>query len=164
VEAERVVVVGHAEREIEVAELEALVGVADRAQAAVADLRKGVKLDDAFMQKYGLRDSGRLMQGGRPDLGDIFDFAAEAKLSPKIYAATKKLEAGQVSDPIDDSDGLHIVVMNARKQSKALDYDAVRSRVWTERHVSGGHSTKDCEYGRSAEDAYWYRREGPPAK
>lgn len=102
------------------------------AQYVVADLRKGVKLDEAFMQKYGLRDSGKLMQGGKPDLGDIFDFAAEANLTPKTYAATQKLQSGQISDPIVDNDGIHIVVMNARKAPVALNYDQVRSRVWTD--------------------------------
>jgi parvulin-like peptidyl-prolyl isomerase len=101
------------------------------AQDAVAELRAGAKVD-AVVAKFGLHDSGKLMQGGKPDLGDIFDFAAEANLGPKLYAASKKLQAGQVSDPINDTDGVHIIFMTVRKPPVALDFEQVRSRVWTD--------------------------------
>lgn len=103
-----------------------------RAQAAVAALRRGAALDDAFLSAQGLQDSGRLAQGGKTDLGDIFDFAAQARLGAKLYAAAQKLKAGEVSDPIDDAGETHIVVMNLRKPPQAMDYAAVRPRVWTD--------------------------------
>jgi len=104
----------------------------ERAVRVVGELRRGAKLDDAFMAKNGLRDSGALMLSGKPDLGDIFDFAAQAKLTPKVYAVVKQLPATQVSDPIPDADGIHIVIMNERKTSQALDFAAVRERVWND--------------------------------
>lgn len=103
-----------------------------RAQAAVAALRQGATLDDAFLSAHGLQDSGRLAQGGKTDLDDIFDFAAEAKLGAKLYAAAQKLKAGEVSDLIDDADETHIVVMNLRKSPQPTDYAAVRPRVWAD--------------------------------
>jgi hypothetical protein len=102
----------------------------ERAARVVGELRRGAQLTDAFMEKNALRDSGALLVSGKPDLGDIFDFAAQEKLRPKVYAAVRKLDAGQVSDPVTDSDGIHVVVMTQRKAPRALDFNAVRERVW----------------------------------
>lgn len=103
-----------------------------RAQAAVAALRAGKNID-SVMQQYKMRDSLHLQQGGKADLGDIFEFAAEANLPPAVFATAKKLEAGQVSEPIVvDTEGTHVVVMIKRRQSEPLDFAAVRSRVWTD--------------------------------
>lgn len=103
-----------------------------RAQAALAALRAGNNID-SVMQQYQLRDSLHLQQGGKADLGDIFEFAAEANLPRAVFAATQKLEAGKVSDPIVvDGEGTHIVVMLKRRNSEPLDFAAVRSRVWTD--------------------------------
>jgi parvulin-like peptidyl-prolyl isomerase len=103
-------------------------------------------VDDAFLQKNALRDSGALMQSGQPDLGDIFDFAAQANLKPKVYEATKPLQSGQVSDPVNDSDGIHIVVMNERKVPQTPDYEAVRPRVWTDMKKQAQEKIKNATY------------------
>ncbi len=103
-----------------------------RASSIVTELRGGTRLDEAYMKSRGLLDSGALFQSGKPDLDDIFDFAAQAKLNPKVYAGIKDLPAGQVSDPINAIDGIHIVIMNERRISRALDYAAVRPRIWTD--------------------------------
>jgi len=102
-----------------------------RTNDAVAALRNGMSPDDAI-NKFKLRDSLRLQQGGKPDLGDLFDFAVQANLPPKTYAATTKLKAGEVSDAIADSDGTHIVVVLSRRESHPRDFDAVRSNVWSD--------------------------------
>ena len=117
-----------------------------RAQTVVAELRHGARLDDAFLEKHALRDSGKLMQSGKPDVGDIFDFAAEANLSPKVYATAQKLRAGEVSDPLADSDGVHILVMNARNAPRPLDYEAVRPRVWTDIKTDAQEKIKNATY------------------
>ena len=117
-----------------------------RAQTVVAELRHGARLDDAFLEKHALRDSGKLMQSGKPDMGDIFDFAAEANLSPKVYATAQKLRAGEVSDPLADSDGVHILVMNARNAPRPLDYEAVRPRVWTDIKTDAQEQIKNATY------------------
>lgn len=102
-----------------------------RAADAVDALRKGMS-PDAAITKFQLRDSGHLQQGGKPDLGDIFDFAAEANLPAKVYKAARQLKAGEVSDPIGESEGTHIVVMLARKEAHPRDFETVRSNVWTD--------------------------------
>ena len=119
---------------------------AQRTAAVIADLRHGMTLDDAFMERYGLLDSGRLMQSGKPDLGDIFDFAAEAKLSPKVYAVVKQLKAGEISEPVEDTDGIHIVIMTAHKAPEAQDFAAVRPQVWTDIKKEAEDRIKDATY------------------
>jgi PPIC-type PPIASE domain len=118
-----------------------------RAVRVVAELRAGAKLDDAFMQSNGVRDSGALFQSGKPDLDDIFDFAAQAKLTPNVYAVAKKLSAGQVSDPINDTDGIHIVVITARSTPKAPDFAAVRERVWADLKTEAQDNIRNATYG-----------------
>lgn len=103
-----------------------------RCAAAVAALRRGVAID-TVMHDYQLRDSLRLQQGGKADLDDVFEFAAEANLDPAVFKVAKALEEGSVSDPIANlSDGTHIVVMHERRLAKAQAFEAVRSRVWTD--------------------------------
>jgi PPIC-type PPIASE domain len=119
---------------------------ARRAATVVAELRRGAHPDQHYMDSRGLLDSGALLQSGKPDLDDIFDFAAEAKLNPKVYAAIKNLPAGQVSDPIDAADGIHIVIINARKVSEPLDYGAVRSRVWTDLKKEAQDKIRNATY------------------
>jgi hypothetical protein len=119
---------------------------ARRATSIVAELRHGAPLDEAYMNWRGLLDSGALLQGGKPDLDDIFDFAAQAKLNSKVYASIKDLPAGRVSDPINDIDGIHVVVMNERKISRAQDYAAVRSRVWTDIKKEAQDKIRDATY------------------
>ncbi len=103
-----------------------------RTQAAIAALRAG-KPVDSVMQQYKLRDSLHLQQGGKADLGDIFEFAAEANLPAAVFAAAKQLQAGAVSEPIAiASEGTHIVVMTKRRNSEPLGFEEVRSRVWTD--------------------------------
>jgi hypothetical protein len=111
-----------------------------RAQDAVAALRAG-KAIDSVMQQFKLRDSLHLQQAGKADLGDIFEFAAEANLPHAVYLATKKLQAGMVSDPVNViGDGTHVVVMIKRHQSESLNFEAVRSRVWTD--IKNGEQEK----------------------
>lgn len=103
-----------------------------RAQDVVAALRAGKSID-SVIQQYQLRDSLHLQQGGKADVGDIFEFAAEANLPRAVFLASKKLQAGMVSDPVPvDGEGTHVVVMLKRRQSEPLDFEAVRSRVWTD--------------------------------
>jgi parvulin-like peptidyl-prolyl isomerase len=86
------------------------------------------------------------MQSGKPDLGDIFDFAAQAKLTPKVFAVVNQLPAGQVSDPIDDTDGIHIEVVTERKAPKAQDFEAVRMRVWSDIKTEAQDRIRNATY------------------
>jgi hypothetical protein len=119
----------------------------ERAVRLVTELRQGARLDDAFMEKNALRDSGALLVSGKTDLGDIFDFAAQEKLQPQVYAAARRLPAGQVSDPVTAGDGLHIVVMNARKVPEALSFSAARERVWNDMKTEAQERIRNATYG-----------------
>ena len=71
------------------------------ALAAVAALRLGQTLD-AVIKKFGLVDSGRFMDAGHADTGDLFQFALRAKLDDALYEATLPLHDGEVSDPVEE--------------------------------------------------------------
>jgi parvulin-like peptidyl-prolyl isomerase len=102
-----------------------------RAAQAVAALRAGAPLDQV-MKKYGLVDSGRLMDAGHVDTGDIFEFAAKAKLGDAVYAATAPLKTGEISAPIPQPDGPHVLVMLERHAPQPQSFAQVRDTVWTD--------------------------------
>jgi parvulin-like peptidyl-prolyl cis-trans isomerase-like protein len=101
------------------------------AQQAMAALRAGMPVDHA-VQRYRLEDSGALMAAGHVDTDEIFEFAAKAKLAREIYAAAAVLQRGQVSEPIRQSDGVHVVVMLEHRMPVQEDYGAAADRVWTD--------------------------------
>jgi hypothetical protein len=101
------------------------------AQQAVSALRAGMPLEQ-IMPRYRLEDSGVLMDAGHVDTGEIFEFAAEAKLGTEVYAAAAVLRGGQVSDPIRQSDGAHVVVMLEHRMPVREDYATAADKVWTD--------------------------------
>jgi len=101
------------------------------AQQAVAALRAGMPLDQV-MQHYRLEDSGALLDAGHVDTGEIFEFAAKAKLGLDIYAAAATLHGGQISDPIRQSDGAHLVVILEHRMPVQQDYATAADKVWTD--------------------------------
>jgi parvulin-like peptidyl-prolyl isomerase len=100
------------------------------AQQAVTALRAGMPLEQA-VQRYRLEDSGALMAAGHVDTGEIFEFAARAKLAREIYAALATLQGGQVSETIRQSDGVHVVVMLEHRMPVREDYATAADQVWT---------------------------------
>ena len=100
------------------------------AQAAAA-LRRGMRIE-AAMSAYGLADSGHFVTGGHVDTGNIFQFAVRAKLDDALYHATIALGDGDVSDPIEDADGLHIIVMIRHSLPVPQGFEDAASRVWTD--------------------------------
>jgi hypothetical protein len=101
------------------------------AQTAVAALRAGKPID-AVMQQYHLVDSGRLMDAGRVDTGDILEFAAKAKLGVEMYGAASRLQSGEISDAIRQSDDAHIIVMLQHHVPVQQEYSAAADQVWTD--------------------------------
>jgi parvulin-like peptidyl-prolyl isomerase len=101
------------------------------AQRAVTALRAGMPVEQA-VQRYQLEDSGALMAAGHVDTDEIFEFAARAKLAREIYAASATLHDGQVSDPIRQSDGVHVVVMLQHRMPVREDYATAADQVWTD--------------------------------
>ncbi len=70
--------------------------------AAVIALRQGAGLDKVMAQ-FNLSDSRRLMDSGHVDTGNVFDFAARARLDPAVFVAASALDTGQVSEPVPPS-------------------------------------------------------------
>ena len=101
------------------------------AQQAVTALRAGLPVEQA-VRHYRLEDSGALMAAGHVDTDEVFEFAAKAKLAREIYAAAATLRSGQVSEPIRQSDGVHVVVMLEHRIPVQEDYATAADRVWTD--------------------------------
>jgi hypothetical protein len=99
--------------------------------AAVAALRRGQSLD-AVIKKFELVDSGRFMDAGQADTGDIFQFALRAKLDDTLYQATLPLHDGEVSDPVPDSDGVHLIVMIKHRFPVQQTFEEASNQVWTD--------------------------------
>jgi parvulin-like peptidyl-prolyl isomerase len=101
------------------------------ALAAVAALRSGQKLD-AVIKKFNLVDSGRFMDAGHSDTGDIYQFAVRAKVDDALYNAILPLKDGEVSDPVSESDGVHLVAMIQHRFPVPQGFDEASDNVWTD--------------------------------
>jgi hypothetical protein len=123
------------------------------AQRAVTALRGAARLDQV-MERYRMEDSRALLDAGHVDTGQIFEFAAKAKVSADVYAAAATLQAGQVSDPIPQSDGVHVVVMLEHHLPVQEDYAAAADRVWADFKKDALARGRDAEvrYLRSRAD------------
>jgi parvulin-like peptidyl-prolyl isomerase len=123
------------------------------AQQAVAALRASVPLDKV-MQRYHLEDSRALLDAGQVDTGEVFEFAAKAKLGAEVYAAAATLQGGQVSDPIPQSDGVHVVVMLEHRMPVQEDYAVAADKVWNDFKNDAQTQVRDAEvrYLRSRAD------------
>ena len=97
--------------------------MADAAQA-VYELRSGAGID-FVKQHFAFADTGRVAS-------EEPDFAARLHLGPKLYAAADKLSDGEVSEPVQDADGSHVLVMQHRQPPVFTDYDGVRNNVYTD--------------------------------
>jgi parvulin-like peptidyl-prolyl isomerase len=102
-----------------------------KAVAAVAALRQGQPLD-AVIKKFDLTDSGRFMDAGHADTGDIFQFALRAKLDDTLYQATLPLHDGEVSDPVPEGDGVHLIVMIKHRFPVQQTFEEASNQVWTD--------------------------------
>ena len=102
-----------------------------KAVAAVAALRQGQPLD-AVIKKFDLTDSGRFMDAGHADTGDIFQFALRAKLDDTLYQATLPLHDGEVSDPVPESDGAHLIFVIKHRFPVQQTFEEASNQVWTD--------------------------------
>jgi hypothetical protein len=103
----------------------------DSAASAAEELRHGRPLE-AVIRQYGLKDSGRLMDAGHVDTGDIFQFAVRAKLDDALYQAAVPLKSGEVSDPVTRSDGVHLIVMIQHRLPVPQTFEQASDRVWSD--------------------------------
>ena len=96
---------------------------ADAAQA-VFQLRSGASLD-YVMQHFSFSQ-------GRVKGGEEFDFAAKIHLGNKLFAVASTLSDGEVSEPVTDTDGVHVMVMLRRQAPYYTDFDSVRNNVYAD--------------------------------
>jgi parvulin-like peptidyl-prolyl isomerase len=101
------------------------------ALAAGAALRRGQSLE-AVIKRFDLADSGRFMDAGHADTGDIFQFALRAKLDDTLYQATLPLHDGEVSDPVAEGDGVHLIVMVKHRFPVKQTFEEASNQVWTD--------------------------------
>ena len=69
---------------------------------------------------------------GRVDTGDIFQFAVRAKLDDALYEAASSLKGGEISSPVTQSDGVHLIVMIKHRFPVPQSFDEASNRVWTD--------------------------------
>lgn len=96
---------------------------ADAAQA-VYQLRSGASLD-YVTQHFGF-------SAGHTDGSEQFDFAANLRLGPKLFAVASELSDGDISDPVTDTDGVHVMIMRHRQAPFDAGFDKVRNNVYSD--------------------------------
>jgi foldase protein PrsA len=101
------------------------------ARAAAAGVRAGRPLD-AIIKQYSLVDSGRFMDAGHIDTGDIFQFAVRAKVDDALYDAALPLKDGEISDPVDERDGVHLIAMIKHRFPVPQSFEQASNRVWSD--------------------------------
>lgn len=60
------------------------------------------------------------------------DFAARLHLGTQLYQAATTLSTGEISDPIVQSDGVHVLVMQQRQPPQVEDYPSARAQVYND--------------------------------
>jgi parvulin-like peptidyl-prolyl isomerase len=101
------------------------------ANQAVVAARSGQSLG-WVIERFNLADSGRLMDAGHVDTGDIFQFAVRAKLDDALYNAAIALKDGEVSEPIDEPDGVHLIAMVKHRFPVPQSFEQASDRVWSD--------------------------------
>lgn len=107
------------------------------ATEAVYQLRAGASLA-YVMEHFGFMNSGRM------DESEQLDFAAKLHLGDKLYKVAEPLRDGEVSEPIQDADGVHILVMVRHEFPRIADFSAVRDRVYLDfRAAASARATQE---------------------
>jgi parvulin-like peptidyl-prolyl isomerase len=94
-----------------------------RAHDAVAALRANTPVE-TVMAKFGLTEP-------RND-GDEFYFAAKIHLGDALYAQALKMKEGEVAEPMQAADGIHIVKVIKDKVPVPLSFERARLQVLTD--------------------------------
>lgn len=95
------------------------------AAEAVYQLRSGATLD-YVKEHFGFVDSGRVGDG------EELEFAAKLHLGPKLYPVAAALGDGEVSEPVEDSDGMHVLIMERRQPPRPAAFSVVRDQVYSD--------------------------------
>lgn len=92
---------------------------------AVYQLRAGASIDYA-MEHFGFVDANP------QDDTQQLDFAAKLHLGPQLYQVATALSSGEVSDPVIQSDGVHVLVMQQRQPPSVEDFPAAKTQVYND--------------------------------
>jgi hypothetical protein len=104
---------------------------------AVYRLRSGASVDYA-KEHYGFVDSNRL-----PAVEEL-DFVVKMRLGDKLFEVASALGNGEISDPVIDVDGVHVLVMDVRRPASVADFSSVRDKVYQAyRRVQGERATAE---------------------
>ena len=114
-----------------------------KANEAAKALRAG-QAPAAVAAKYGLKETKRVN-------GEEFNFAAEIHLGTALYKIAAGLNPGQVSDPVVEADGLHILKVTKNIPSVPLDFAQARDRLIADYKKDAQERVQkaDAEYLRS---------------
>jgi parvulin-like peptidyl-prolyl isomerase len=94
-----------------------------KAREAVSALRANTPVE-AVIAKFGLTEP-------RND-GDEFYFAAQIHLGDAVYAQALPMKAGEVSEPLQAENGIHIVKVIGNKVPVPLSFERARLQVLTD--------------------------------
>jgi hypothetical protein len=92
---------------------------------ALYRLRAGTPVEQV-MQHFGLLDSGRA------DADEVLDFAAKLHLGTKLFPIAAALSDGEISEPVVDADGVHLLVMQHRQPPRVSDFASVRPKLYND--------------------------------
>lgn len=93
----------------------------EHVDAALAQLRSGAPAD-SVLEAQGGHDSRRTS-------GEEFYFAAKAHLGPVLFQTATALSSGQVSGPLAQSDGVHLLDVIRNQKPLPLDFQQARLQV-----------------------------------
>jgi len=96
---------------------------AQKARDVVAALRAGAAVDEVIA-RFGLTEP-------RND-GDEFYFAAKIHLGDALFARALKLKDGEVTEPMPEPDGMHVVKVIRDKVPVPLSFERARLQVLTD--------------------------------
>jgi len=99
--------------------------------SAIAALRGGQKLE-TVIEKFNLVDSGRFMEAGHGDTGEIFQFAVRAKVDDALYNVIAPLTDGEFAGPVVEADGVHLIAMIKHRFPVPQTFDQAGNLVWTD--------------------------------
>ncbi|MDB5458471.1 MAG: peptidyl-prolyl cis-trans isomerase [Caulobacteraceae bacterium] len=105
-------------------------------QQAAAALRGGATVD-AVKAKFGLAETGRVK-------GEELDFAAKIHLGDKLYKAVMDAKAGEVTDPVVDKDGVHVMQVGKRIPSVQLTLEQAGNQVFTDFKKDAQQAVQDA--------------------
>jgi parvulin-like peptidyl-prolyl isomerase len=96
---------------------------------AVYQLRSGADVE-YVKEHYGLADADPQYDTQQ------LDFAAKLHLGAQLYQVATTLGSGEVSDPIVQSDGVHVLVMQQRQPPAVEDFPAARPQVYNDWRIA----------------------------